>query len=106
MDTKVLLIFLGMAVVTYLPRFLPLALLTRRGVPAKIIRWLDYVPVAILSALLAPGILVEDSALFISLDNSFLLAALPTFACALITRDMFSTVLVGMLSVVALRYFL
>lgn len=106
MDPKVLLIFLGMALVTFIPRFLPLALLSRRRVPEYIINWLDYVPVAIISALLAPGILMENSRIFLSLDNSFLLASIPTFLCALITRNMFFTVITGMISVVGIRYFL
>ena len=42
-----LLIFL-MAVVTFIPRVLPVLLLSRRSLPELLERWLSYVPVAVL----------------------------------------------------------
>ncbi|UMZ74528.1 AzlD domain-containing protein [Natranaerofaba carboxydovora] len=103
MDHKVLLILIGMAVVTYIPRFLPLALFSRLEIPDIVIRWLNYVPVAILAALLAPGVMMEESELFISFDNPFLLAAVPTFLTAIKTKNMMLTVFTGMIFVIGIR---
>ena len=103
MDLKILLIFVGMAAVTYIPRFLPLALFTRLEIPDSIIRWLNYVPVAILAALLAPGVMMEEAELFISFGNPFLLAAVPTFITAIKTKNMMFTVFTGMIFVIGIR---
>ena len=96
-----------MALVTYLPRFLPLFLLSRRKLPPLFERWLSYVPVAVLSALLGPVLFLPEGKLALQPTlNPFFWAAIPSFLIAIRTRNMFLTVLVGMGSVAALRYFL
>ena len=102
MDERYFLLFLGMALVTYLPRFLPLYVLSRVKIPRAFALWLSYVPVAVLAALLAPGLLLSEGNLLISPQNTYLLASLPTFAAALKTRNMFVTILVGMASILVL----
>ncbi len=94
----------GMLVVTYLPRVLPLAVLTRIDIPEILIHWLRFIPPAILAALLTPGILLVDGQLVLSHHNIFLLAALPTFAVAIYKKNIFLTVITGMLAVAVLRY--
>ncbi|MBU2235134.1 MAG: AzlD domain-containing protein, partial [Proteobacteria bacterium] len=42
MRSEILLIIIGMGVVTYLPRCLPLFLLSRRPLPPWLIDWLDF----------------------------------------------------------------
>lgn len=96
MDGKYVLLFLGMALVTYLPRFLPLYVLSRVQIPRLFILWLSYVPVAVLAALVVPGLLLADGQVFLSWQNNYLLASLPTFITAIKTKNMFITVLVGM----------
>ena len=48
-------LLLGMGIVTYLPRVLPLLVLAQRNLPQGLLDWLGLIPVAILAALLAPG---------------------------------------------------
>ena len=90
------LLFLGMALVTYLPRFLPLYVLSRVKIPRLFIVWLSYVPVAVLAALVAPGLLMAEGQFFLSWQNSYLLASLPTFIIAVKTKNMLLTILVGL----------
>ena len=106
MDEKlVFLTICGMGVVTYLPRLLPMLLLSGRRLSPWITRWLSFVPVTVLAALLAPGLLCQDGALKLDLENSFLLAAIPTFFVAWRFKSFFGTVATGM-GVIALgRYF-
>lgn len=104
-DALVLLIIAGMAVVTYLPRVLPIWALSSRELPPVAVRWLGYVPTAILSALLAPALLVQDGAVALNTGNLSLLAAVPTFLVAWRTSSFFGTVAVGMVCVAAGRYF-
>lgn len=87
-----------MVFVTYLPRFLPLILLSRRDLSSGIVRWLSYIPVAVLSALLAPGILLKDGELFLSVKNISLLAFFPTIFIAVKTKNIFLTVIGGFFS--------
>jgi branched-subunit amino acid transport protein len=53
-----LLLLLGMGLVTYLPRWLPLHYLSRRSLPEWFIQWLELIPAAILSALLLPALIL------------------------------------------------
>lgn len=91
-----LYLLLGMGLVTYLPRMLPLVVLANRKLPQGVVDWLGLIPVAILSALVAPGLFAD------SVDRSFdfgrldLLVAIPTLAFALKTRSLGGTVVVGM----------
>lgn len=50
-------IIAGMMVVTYVPRAAPLLILPHVDLPKPVRRWLEFVPAAIMSALVAPGIL-------------------------------------------------
>lgn len=103
-----LLLILGMAAVTYLPRVLPLWLLSHRSLHPSFVRWLEMVPPAVLAALLAPSLFLRETpeggpTLFISADNIFLLAAIPAFLVAHLTKSFFGTVAAGMGAVALLR---
>lgn len=93
-----LLLMLTMGAVTYLPRLLPLVMLSRRTLPAWFAEWLELIPVAILSALIAPSLFAHPDPRVFTLGKVELLAAIPTLLCALKTRSLAGTVIVGMLS--------
>lgn len=57
---------LGMAAVTYLPRLLPLIILTERPLPSFLRRFLLYVPYTALSALIVRGILESNPNMLLS----------------------------------------
>lgn len=104
--SKTILIILGMGVVTYLPRMGPLVLLANRTIPEGLIRWLRFVPAAVLAALLAPELLLREGGPGLSLSNHYLLAALPCFAVAVRTKNLFLTVFIGIGAVMLLQYLL
>jgi branched-subunit amino acid transport protein len=96
MDQKtIFLTILGMALVTYIPRLLPVWLLSSRSLPKVVVAWLHYVPVAVLAAMLFPAIVVQGSQVDLSLNNLFLLAAFPTLLVAWKTRSLFASVITG-----------
>ena len=95
--TDYLLLLLGMGLVTYLPRWLPLHFLSRRSLPKWFIQWLDLIPAAILSALLLPALILEGDPRHMHFLRPELLVAIPTFAFAWWTRSLGGTVVVGML---------
>jgi len=89
------LILLGMGLVTYLPRLLPLFFLSQRQLPRWLIDWLELIPVAILAALLAPSLILDDVNKLDLLRPEFWVA-IPTFLFAIRTKSLGGTVLVGM----------
>lgn len=99
------LIILGSAIVTFIPRVLPLALLSRLQIPEWGIHWLKHVPVAVMSALLAQELLLSDNKFSINDNVLELLVTVPTLLIAILTRSLLGTVLVGVLSLMILRFF-
>jgi len=93
---ELLLCIAGMSLVTAVPRILPLTLLAGRALPPALLRCLSFVPAAVLSALLAPELLVRDGALSLGPDNLFLLAAVPTFLVAWFSGSLFGCIAAGM----------
>jgi branched-subunit amino acid transport protein len=104
-QTLVFLTILGMVVVTYLPRVLPVWWLSSRTLPPLVVAWLRYVPVAVLAALLLPGLVIRDNQFNVGFENIFFWAAFPTLLVAWKTRSFFGSVFVGMAVVAAARFF-
>lgn len=57
---NILLLILGMALVTYIPRLLPALFLDRFKFPQWFQRWLRNIPYAALGALIFPGVILVD----------------------------------------------
>lgn len=91
-----LLLFGGMGIVTYLPRALPLVYLAHKQLPKWFVEWLELIPVAILSALIAPILLADPATRSLSIGKPELIVAVPTLLFAVKTRSLGGTVLVGM----------
>ena len=99
---------LGMLAVTYVPRVIPVLLLSSKKLPQVLVRWLSYVPVTVLAAMLFPALLipegqVDNRQIDLGLDNIFLWAAVPTFLVAWKRRSFFGAVIVGMVVVAVAR---
>ena len=105
MDQRLIfLTILGMLLVTYLPRVLPMLVLSSRTLPPVVEVWLRYVPVAVLAAMLFPALLVPEHRVTLGFENVFLWAALPTVIVTWKTRSFFGAVVVGMALVAIARY--
>ncbi|NLM10230.1 MAG: AzlD domain-containing protein [Clostridiaceae bacterium] len=100
---QIVFIILGMSIVTYLPRVLPIIVLSKTEAPEWFMRWLKYIPVAVLSALLVPEILVSENVVNLSLTNKNLLAAIPCFLIAYKTKNLFITVITGIIAMLILN---
>ncbi|SKA92583.1 Branched-chain amino acid transport protein [Paucidesulfovibrio gracilis DSM 16080] len=97
MDEQTLfLTIVGMALVTYIPRALPVLALSSRSLSPGLRRFLSYVPVAVLSALLVPSLLAPDAKLDVSGTNVFLWVSLILLPFCIRTRSFFGTVALGM----------
>ncbi len=95
-QTEYVLLVLGMMAVTYVPRATPLLLLPHVALPDRARRWLEFVPAAIMSALVVPALFAPAGQLAFGWHNPMLLAAVPTLLVALRTRSLGGSVIVGM----------
>lgn len=94
---KFTLMIAGMFLVTFIPRALPLFLLGNKELPEKAVVWLSFIPAAVLSALLAPSILLKNGSLNLSLENTAFIAFFPTILVAYKSQNIFYTVSGGII---------
>ena len=106
MNLKLISIVLGMAVATYITRIGSQVLFASAGMPEWMERWLKHVPTAFLTALIVPALLLPDGHLDLSLGNSYLLAGVVAAFTAYETRNVLTTILVGMAVIIILNRFL
>ncbi len=97
-STDYIIMVLCMGGVTYIPRMLPLMILSDRKLPDWFAEWLELIPAAILSALIVPSLFTLSSPRVFDLSKPELFAAIPTLLFALRTRSLAGTVIVGMFS--------
>lgn len=97
---------LGTAMVTFIPRVLPLMILSRFQLPEWATRWLSFVPISVMAALVGQEILMEGQDISISFHNIELIASIPALLIAVKTRSLLATVLAGIISLMVLRFFL
>jgi len=99
----ILLIIIGCALVTFVPRVLPLMILSQLELPTWLIRWLKNVPVAVMAALLAQELLLSNNQ-FSIMDNGLkIIAAIPAFIIAILTKSLLGTVMAGVIVMMILR---
>jgi branched-subunit amino acid transport protein len=103
---EVFLMIIGASIVTFIPRVLPLMVLSRFQLPDWGLRWLSHVPIAVMAALLGQELLMSHNTFSLSENGPALLAAVPAFAMAIITRSLLGTVVVGILSMMVVRFLL
>lgn len=93
------------ALATWLTRILPLYCLAR-DMPRFVKDWLDFVPAAVMAALVAPDVLFYGGDLNPDpTTNLFLVAALAAIAFAMFVKNFFATIVFAMAFVAAARYF-
>ena len=95
MRHEILILILGMALVTFLPRFFPMLFLTRWALPEKVKKGLEYFPISILSAIVFPILFFDGEGAF-GIQPQFLLSAIPVFAFAWKTKNLWGSVILGM----------
>lgn len=101
-----ILLIAGMVAVTFLPRYLPFLLASRLKLPHSIEQALNYVPIAVLTIIVVQTSLFKNGQLALSFDNPYIDASIVAFFTALLQKRLFVTIAVGLISYVALRYWL
>ena len=97
------ILIIGMMIVTFGVRYPVLALVGKMELPPAIIRALRYVPPAVLTAIIFPAVLIQDSQLAIRIDNAYLIAAIVSIFVSWRTKNLLWTILIGMAFFLAWR---
>ncbi|PZP24149.1 MULTISPECIES: AzlD domain-containing protein [Pseudomonas] len=97
------LLILGMLAITFATRYCLFAFPHLRF-PSLIRQGLHYVPTAVLTAIIVPGMLLPDGQHWaVRLDNAYLLAGLAAIALSALTRNLLATIGGGLLVFFVLR---
>lgn len=96
-------ILIGVSLVTILPRVLPLVFLSKLTLPQPLIRFLQYIPVTVMTALLAQAVLSDGHGFIALQENKQLIALIPTLLAAIWTRSLLITVVTGITSMALLQ---
>ncbi|MDB6048313.1 MAG: branched-chain amino acid transport [Pseudomonas sp.] len=97
-------LILGMAMITFVLRYSLFAWPNLRF-PPVVRQGLHYVPTAVLTAIVVPGMLLPDGEHWqLNLNNAYLLAGLATIAVAALSRNLLATIGGGLLVFFLLRW--
>jgi branched-subunit amino acid transport protein len=102
-DTVVWTVIAGMAAANFVVRFLPIALVSRIDLPRPIMRWLSFVPVSVMGALVASEVLRPSGELRVWPVGPHMLAAVLTALVYRFTRSFLGAAIAGMAAFVVLR---
>ncbi|MBE9066521.1 AzlD domain-containing protein [Leptolyngbya cf. ectocarpi LEGE 11479] len=86
----------GMMLVTFGVRYPLLAMSDRITLPPRLMQALNYVPPAVLTAIIVPAALLENNSLWLTPDNPRLVGALAALGIGLWKKNLLLTILVGM----------
>ena len=90
---------------TFGTRFIMLSGIFGKNLPAWLIEALGFVPIAVLTAIIVPAVLIDPANQDIAIsDNPRLLAAFVATAMALITRQVITTIGTGLATLWALQW--
>ena len=104
MHFEKIILIIAIAVLTFTTRFLFIFLLKNKPFSERAVRWLKYIPISILTTLIAPTLFVTDRKLNLSLHNDYLIAGIVACLVAYKTRNILATIGVGMLIILSLRF--
>ena len=89
---------LGMGVITYGIRILPIALQDKLPLTDSVRQALRFVPVAVLTAIIVPELLMPTGVIDVSFGNYRLLAGVLAVSAAWRTKNVLITIAVGMIA--------
>ena len=104
-DLTVLLVILGCALVTVIPRIAPFILVKNVELPQPVIKWLSFIPLCILTALVADSVIIQEQS-ELNIDWDALAVIIPTIVIAIWTKSLSITVLAGIILMAGVRFFL
>jgi len=96
-------VIIAMGLANYATRFIPMALLSRVKLPEPLQRWLSFIPVTVMAALVVSEVLLPGGRFESPLHNPYLAAALPTALIYYKWRSFLGTTVAGILLFLVFR---
>ncbi|WP_454191515.1 AzlD domain-containing protein [Paenibacillus sp. Marseille-Q7038] len=105
MTTSMSMIWLiiGCMLVTLLPRIIPFIFVRSVQMPEVVLKWLSYIPVCILTALVTESML-QDTGSLLRFDWLVVIALIPSVITAIWTKSLSLTVIIGVACMALLRF--
>lgn len=100
---KVVLTIICCGIVAILSRVLPFVLLKYVHLSDRLVEFLDFVPIVIMTTLWFSNLFTPHLGNLPILNLEYLLASLPTFLAAIVTKNLLLIVLIGIISLAILR---
>ena len=96
-------VILGCTIVTFIPRVIPFVFVKRVQLPAVVLKWLSFIPICILTALVVENVILETEH-SLSIDWKVVIALIPTLIVALWTKSLSLTVIIGVVAMAIIRF--
>ncbi len=98
------LLIAGMAVLTFVPRYIPFGLAGKVTIPPLISQALSYVPIAVLTVIIVQTTLIRDGEVVLTVQNHHLIAAIVAFFVSLMTKHQFLAIGLGLVSFLMMKW--
>lgn len=102
-QTTILGVIVGMALINFGLRYLPIAILSRITLPRPVTRWLSYVPIAVMGALVANEVGRPGGEWRMPLTSPYIWAAIVTAVVFRLSKSFLGATLAGIGSFIAFR---
>ncbi|GEK89636.1 Branched-chain amino acid transport protein [Alkalibacterium putridalgicola] len=107
MTSDALILITGMAVVTFIPRFFPLLLLSKKEISPSFSRWMSFIPVSIFAALVASDVFFWEGSFSLQpIQNIKLIPSVLVLFVAYKTKSLLWSMITGVLAMALLYIFL
>ncbi|MEC1667032.1 AzlD domain-containing protein [Bacillus mojavensis] len=101
-NAYILMVIIGCALVTMIPRVVPFLVVRNISLPVPVLKWLSYVPVCILTALVVKDCMIQSND-SLTLNWQVTVVLVPTLLIALKTKSLSMTVISGVVLMAGLR---
>lgn len=98
-----IIITVGCFVITWVIRVAPFVLLSKLDLPNGVIKWLQFVPICLFTALIVEGMLDKEERFGYTFNVESIVVAIPTIIIALVTKSLTISVIVGMVVMAMVR---
>nr|UWI49792.1 AzlD domain-containing protein [Clostridioides difficile] len=98
-NNYIIIVILGMAIVTYIPRILPMIIFSKNDMPESIKDIMKFIPIAILSSLIAKDIFFNGDNLYLSFTNPKIISGIIVILVACKFKSIAVSIAVGAISI-------
>ena len=99
------MLIIGMALVTYIPRALPIVLFANQEISSNVKKWLTYIPGSVFAALVFSDVFFwENSMSFSAWTNRKIIPSVIVLFVALRTKSLMWSIVTGVLSLAVMLY--